>query len=303
MKQTLRLAYLQSMLYRLELLGDCFVDSFIMDYSLADSNATLIASKIKSNKSNHIQQTYKSTYTQANSKVSTYQTLSDIKHKILACKLCSLSNMADDNARFCGILPKQQEVHAQIKSPLMQQTHIDNSNDSKSQSQSLAKKSLKIAFVVESLRLQHLGDCLDCLDASKSNIMLIDIITKVMSISLESAFILPLFKCVALQNNNLLLTIQNNNLVQERKICGDYLIRQLRFIDYAVFFGERLCRDFFNASLSQTKGKILQYSALGHVLHAVCVHDIMNMITNPPLKRETLTNLNTLKQFIKVNNK
>ncbi|WP_104762585.1 hypothetical protein [Helicobacter aurati] len=271
-KEILRLTYLRALLYRQELLGDCFVDFLQSDSSKTHSSFAPHTTAQRHNTTLDMEQQPKM------QTLSALQTFHDLEKQVSHCKLCSLANMTHEKARFCGVLPNK---------------HLSKTAQSPA-------KFPKIAFVVESLRLQHLGNSLQCLEQSKSNTMLQNIISKVMCLELESVFIFPLFKCAAMQDNaKLSLRIQKEGLSLERAICKDYLTFQLQFVDYVVFFGKRLCQDFFQADIHETKGKILQYrTATNHIVQAVCVRDIAEMIANPALKRETLLNCNLLKECL-----
>lgn len=311
-KEILKQAYLHKLLYRLDLLGDCFTNALNSNINKEEDFPTKQDFTHKHNDLNTHTESKPHSMRNAQQNIANddslqarilsnhssfsiqtilqFQELHDLKTKVAHCSLCDLSKMVKEKERFCGFLPQKKLYIAP------QQNNI-NSFEYSHQN---AVKPLKIAFVVESLRLQQLGDSLHCLEQNKSNIMLQDIITKVMHFQKESVFIFPLFKCVSVGNDmSLSFKIQREELTYQRRVCRDYLLFQLEFVDYAIFFGKRLCQDFFGASLFETKGRILQYhTPRQQTIHAICVHDTLEMIANPTLKREAMLNFNLLKEHI-----
>lgn len=209
-------------------------------------------------------------------KIDSIESKDDFLTQVKHCKLCDLSKLVKDNERFCGFYPA-----------------MESSN----------KDSIKIAFIVESiqLKLDFLQDSniinydLKNIAQNKTNEMLLNIITNVFNLESNFVYILPRFKCADIgANQNLSYKIRTQNLENERKICSNYLINQLKNIDYAVFFGENLCNDFFLLNLKSAQGKLLEYA---HTT-AICVPELMQMLANPSLKKSALSSFNLLKNFI-----
>lgn len=208
-----------------------------------------------------------------------------ISQKVLQCRLCGLSKVVKDTHRSCGIIPTQSNAKTKQNS----------------------KASLDIAFVLESLHFKETTNnkynTLQSLEANRVNDMLFDIIQKVFLLHKESVFIMPLFKCVEVGDNQTInMKIHTNPLATERRICGDYLHAQLECVDYAVFFGERICHDLFETTLQESSGKLLEYyTPNGKKVVCVCVPDIMQMLMKPKLKKDAFVNFVLLKNAMYAN--
>lgn len=203
----------------------------------------------------------------------------DFTSQIAHCKLCDLSKMVRDNERFCGFYPF-------IESKMQD-----------------SKNYPKIAFIIESIQLNLafskqnsiISYNLENLAQNKTNEMLLNIIEKVFNLDSKNVYILPRFKCADVGGNQTFsYKIRTQKLENERKICTQYLIKQLENIEYAVFFGENLCEDFFYTTLKNAQGKLLEYAKIT----CVCVSDPLQMLANPSLKKEAMTSLMLLKNLI-----
>ena len=141
---------------------------------------------------------------------------------------------------------------------------------------------------------------LENLELNRSNEMLFDIIEKVFLLHKESVFLFPLFKCAEVGNNQQIsMQIRTQPLATQRRICSNYLKAQLENMSYAVFFGEHICFDFFEISLQEASGKLLEYhTAQGKKVLCVCVPDIMQMLMNPKLKKDAFINFVLLRNAI-----
>lgn len=186
------------------------------------------------------------------------------------CKLCDISKNVRDSERFCGFYPKDS-----IKP--------------------------SIAFVVESLHLNHIDKNLISYDLSnlsknQANEMLINIIEKVFNLESKNVYILPLFKCAEIgENNNINLSIHTKDLNKERQICAKYVLKELSNVEYAVFFGENLCKEFFKSDIKSVKNSLLELDTST----CICVPEIMQMLANPSLKKEAMISFTLLKNAIK----
>ncbi len=267
--------YLQSMLmlYRQELVGDKYID-----FNIADINQ---------NNTNN-QNTIKEINTSNNVQSKTIQSLIDLEKKVSQCRLCSLSNMVREHDRFCGITPKKFEF-------------IDNNK------LILSDKFPKLAFIVESLNIKSNikipNNTLEKLEDNKHNNMIFDIAQKVFLLSKESIFLFPFFKCVDTDlSQNINTHIYTQPLSTQRRICSDYLHIQLEYVEYAIFFGENICKDLFEITLKEANGKLLDYYTPNNKkIICVCVPDTMQMLINSKLKKEALINFVLLKNAICAN--
>ena len=95
-------------------------------------------------------------------------------------------------------------------------------------------------------------------------------------------YFFSLFKCAEVgDNQQISMQIHTQPLATQRRICSNYLKAQLENMSYAVFFGEHICFDFFEISLQEASGKLLEYhTAQGKKVLCVCVPDIMQMLMN-----------------------
>ncbi len=275
--QTALYEYMQAldMLYRHEILGDCFVDLITPLQDVA------IQKKM--------QHTIFPTQTTPQRQINpTQDILHTLTQKIAQCRLCALAKMVQNSQRFYGIIPTQQTFMD------IQQT-----------------KSLKcfpnIAFIVESLRLKDIAhdgyNTIQNLEANRTNDMLFDIIQKVFLLHRESVFILSLFKCAEVgDNQNISMQIRTQSLATERRTCSTYLRAQLECVSYAIFFGEQMCFDFFEITLQEASGKLLEYyTPNDKKVVCVCVPDIMQMLMKPKLKKDAFINFVLLKNAIYAN--
>lgn len=280
-------------LYMQQLLGDCFVD--IQDLASRNTSnsfaneAHLSSTHSKESFITQMPLTNKAQELQTNSSQNLQASIHFLEQKILHCKLCSLSKHVKDYERFSGFVP----------------SIFLSSHDT-------TKVIPKIAFIVESLHLRQpsnkhgvITSSIEDLQLNRSNEMLLDIIQRVFELHKTQAFIFPLFKCVEVGDNQFInAQIRMNDLLYERRICREYLLVQLEYVDYAIFFGEHLCKDFFESSCSETSGKLLEYYTPNNKkVVCVCVPDIMQMIVNPSLKKEAMINFTLLKNAIKAHHK
>ncbi|RDU67554.1 hypothetical protein CQA53_00620 [Helicobacter didelphidarum] len=261
-------------LYSRHILGDCYVS--LSDVATTEIRDTMQVHNIQND------------FLQNNIINSRGYNIDILNAKIQSCKLCDVSKMVRDNERFCGFYPMDCEY---IQS---ENRRTDNFP--------------KIAFIVESLHITSIKQKdnnahLSQLTINKSNEMLLNIIEKVFGYKRTSVFIFPRFKCVEVGQNQAISTnIRMRSLENERRICKEYLLHQLEYVDYAVFFGEYLCQDFFQAMLNEVNGKLLDYTTQNHKnILCICVADILQMIANPTLKKDSMINFVLLKNAIKAN--
>lgn len=278
-----------AMLYRQKIIGDSYIDAM-------DSKPAFRESKNQANPPQPSQSTIAPKAALTPKDIPSphdmhLQRLASLSTKVATCNLCSLSSMVRDGDRFCACLPRGNlPTLSLLASRANKAARIESPK---------SEGGLRLAFVLDSIRLQRLGDSIDCLEQNRGNLMLQNIITKALGLELDSIFIFPLLKCAAMHNNMAIsLRIQKETLAYERRSCIDYLLFQLEFMDSAIFFGERLCFDLFGVGLDKTKGQILDLRLKEKTIKAVCVQDTQAMMLDPALKRETLLNLNLLCDFL-----
>lgn len=311
------------MLYRQELLGDCFVEPKVLSqqevsapqmaqrFPHASPSNTMPrythANTAHPNATPNFPHTMQSHYTPQNptsthtmpqshstnpNTQAPYTTLfNHVAQKVMACRLCSFAKMVQDNERFCGILPSPQNA-----------TNPNAAHNQSSESHQIQP----LAFIVDTLRLKATPTPYNThanLESNRANDMLSDIIQKVFLRQLEEVFILPLFKCAEVGNNqSISMQVRTQSLATQRRICGAYLQNQLEAIEYAVFFGAQMCLDFFEITLQEASGKILEYyTPSGKKISCVCVPDIMAMLMNTKLKKDAFINFVLLKNAISAN--
>ncbi len=230
--------------------------------------------------------------------------MQQIAQKVIQCNLCSLSKSVKDSERLCAILPTKRDYP--IDTPFSSNAKETTNKDSIATKtiQNHTKAFPNIAFITDSLHLREAPKdsyaLLENLELNRSNEMLFDIIEKVFLLYKESVFLFPLFKCAEVGNNQQIsMQIRTQPLATQRRICSNYLKAQLENMSYAVFFGEHICFDFFEISLQEASGKLLEYhTAQGKKVLCVCVPDIMQMLMNPKLKKDAFINFVLLRNAI-----
>ncbi|GAB0173526.1 hypothetical protein [Helicobacter trogontum] len=277
--------YLKSldMLYRHAMLGDNFIDLTKMTQN------SDIQKQEKYPNPMQINQQYNRQTTNQPTDYNTQNNMQQITQKVMQCKLCSLSKSVKDSERLCAILPTNQAFN-NVK-----------------ETQTKSKIFPNIAFIIETLHLKESPKAgyamLENLELNRSNEMLFDIIEKVFLLHKESVFLFPLFKCAEVgDNQQISMQIRTQALATQRRICSNYLHTQLENVDYAVFFGEHICFDFFEITLQEASGKLLDYHTMENKkVICVCVPDIMQMLINPKLKKDAFINFVLLKNAIYAN--
>ena len=283
------------MLYRHAMLGDSFVD-----LAKQDSNTH----KQKITVATQANQQYNSYEATTSNHTNTQQNMQQIAQKVIQCNLCSLSKSVKDSERLCAILPTKRDYP--IDTPFSSNAKETTNKDSIATKtiQNHTKAFPNIAFITDSLHLREAPKdsyaLLENLELNRSNEMLFDIIEKVFLLHKESVFLFPLFKCAEVGNNQQIsMQIRTQPLATQRRICSNYLKAQLENMSYAVFFGEHICFDFFEISLQEASGKLLEYhTAQGKKVLCVCVPDIMQMLMNPKLKKDAFINFVLLRNAI-----
>ena len=282
------------MLYRHAMLGDSFVDLAKQDSNTHKQKITLAT------QANQQYNSYKAT---TSNHTNTQQNMQQIAQKVIHCNLCTLSKSVKDSERLCAILPTNKACPTDTLSSNAKETTNKDSIATKT-IQNHTKAFPNIAFITDSLRLREAPKdsyaLLENLELNRSNEMLFDIIEKVFLLHKESVFLFPLFKCAEVGNNQQIsMQIRTQPLATQRRICSNYLKDQLENMSYAVFFGEHICFDFFEISLQEASGKLLEYhTAQGKKVLCVCVPDIMQMLMNPKLKKDAFINFVLLRNAI-----
>ena len=283
------------MLYRHAMLGDSFVDLAKQDSNTHKQKITLAT---------QANQQYNSYEATTSNHTNTQQNMQKIAQKVIQCNLCSLSKSVKDSERLCAILPTKRDYP--IDTPFSSNAKETTNKDSIATKtiQNHTKAFPNIAFITDSLHLREAPKdsyaLLENLELNRSNEMLFDIIEKVFLLHKESVFLFPLFKCAEVGNNQQIsMQIRTQPLATQRRICSNYLKDQLENMSYAVFFGEHICFDFFEISLQEASGKLLEYhTAQGKKVLCVCVPDIMQMLMNPKLKKDAFINFVLLRNAI-----
>ena len=283
------------MLYRHAMLGDSFVDLAKQDSNTHKQKITLAT---------QANQQYNSYEATTSNHTNTQQNMQQITQKVIQCNLCSLSKSVKDSERLCAILPTKRDYP--IDTPFSSNAKETTNKDSIATKtiQNHTKAFPNIAFITDSLHLREAPKdsyaLLENLELNRSNEMLFDIIEKVFLLHKESVFLFPLFKCAEVGNNQQIsMQIRTQPLATQRRICSNYLKAQLENMSYAVFFGEHICFDFFEISLQEASGKLLEYhTAQGKKVLCVCVPDIMQMLMNPKLKKDAFINFVLLRNAI-----
>ena len=283
------------MLYRHAMLGDSFVDLAKQDSNTHKQKITLAT---------QANQQYNSYEATTSNHTNTQQNMQQIAQKVIQCNLCSLSKSVKDSERLCAILPTKRDYP--IDTPFSSNAKETTNKDSIATKtiQNHTKAFPNIAFITDSLHLREAPKdsyaLLENLELNRSNEMLFDIIEKVFLLHKESVFLFPLFKCAEVGNNQQIsMQIRTQPLATQRRICSSYLKAQLENMSYAVFFGEHICFDFFEISLQEASGKLLEYhTAQGKKVLCVCVPDIMQMLMNPKLKKDAFINFVLLRNAI-----
>lgn len=283
------------MLYRHAMLGDSFVDLAKQDSNTHKQKITLAT---------QANQQYNSYEATTSNHTNTQQNMQQIAQKVIQCNLCSLSKSVKDSERLCAILPTKRDYP--IDTPFSSNAKETTNKDSIATKtiQNHTKAFPNIAFITDSLHLREAPKdsyaLLENLELNRSNEMLFDIIEKVFLLHKESVFLFPLFKCAEVGNNQQIsMQIRTQPLATQRRICSNYLKAQLENMSYAVFFGEHICFDFFEISLQEASGKLLEYhTAQGKKVLCVCVPDIMQMLMNPKLKKDAFINFVLLRNAI-----
>lgn len=283
------------MLYRHAMLGDSFVDLAKQDSNTHKQKITLAT---------QANQQYNSYEATTSNHTNTQQNMQQIAQKVIQCNLCSLSKSVKDSERLCAILPTKRDYP--IDTPFSSNAKETTNKDSIATKtiQNHTKAFPNIAFITDSLHLREAPKdsyaLLENLELNRSNEMLFDIIEKVFLLYKESVFLFPLFKCAEVGNNQQIsMQIRTQPLATQRRICSNYLKAQLENMGYAVFFGEHICFDFFEISLQEASGKLLEYhTAQGKKVLCVCVPDIMQMLMNPKLKKDAFINFVLLRNAI-----
>lgn len=283
------------MLYRHAMLGDSFVDLAKQDSNTHKQKITLAT---------QANQQYNSYEATTSNHTNTQQNMQQIAQKVIQCNLCSLSKSVKDSERLCAILPTKRDYP--IDTPFSSNAKETTNKDSIATKtiQNHTKAFPNIAFITDSLHLREAPKdsyaLLENLELNRSNEMLFDIIEKVFLLHKESAFLFPLFKCAEVgDNQQISMQIRTQPLATQRRICSNYLKAQLENMSYAVFFGEHICFDFFEISLQEASGKLLEYhTAQGKKVLCVCVPDIMQMLMNPKLKKDAFINFVLLRNAI-----
>lgn len=289
------------MLYRHAMLGDSFVDLAKQDSNTHKQKITL-ATQTK--------QQYSSYEANTSNHTNTQQNIQHITQKVIQCNLCSLSKSVKDSERLCAILPTKKAYPIDTPPSSNAKETINNTLSTNKDfihtksTQKHAKAFPNIAFIADSLHLREVPKdgyaLLENLELNRSNEMLFDIIEKVFLLYKESVFLFPLFKCAEVgDNQQISMQIRTQPLATQRRICSNYLKTQLENMSYAVFFGEHICFDFFEISLQEASGKLLEYhTAQGKKVLCVCVPDIMQMLMNPKLKKDAFINFVLLRNAI-----
>ncbi|WP_317397920.1 hypothetical protein [Helicobacter bilis] len=283
------------MLYRHAMLGDSFVDLAKQDSNTHKQKITLAT---------QANQQYNSYEATTSNHTNTQQNMQQITQKVIQCNLCSLSKSVKDSERLCAILPTKRDYP--IDTPFSSNAKETTNKDSIATKtiQNHTKAFPNIAFITDSLHLREAPKdsyaLLENLELNRSNEMLFDIIEKVFLLHKESVFLFPLFKCAEVgDNQQISMQIRTQPLATQRRICSNYLKAQLENMSYAVFFGEHICFDFFEISLQEASGKLLEYhTAQGKKVLCVCVPDIMQMLMNPKLKKDAFINFVLLRNAI-----
>ncbi|WP_281650978.1 hypothetical protein [Helicobacter bilis] len=283
------------MLYRHAMLGDSFVDLAKQDSNTHKQKITLAT---------QANQQYNSYEATTSNHTNTQQNMQQIAQKVIQCNLCSLSKSVKDSERLCAILPTKRDYP--IDTPFSSNAKETTNKDSIATKtiQNHTKAFPNIAFITDSLHLREAPKdsyaLLENLELNRSNEMLFDIIEKVFLLHKESVFLFPLFKCAEVgDNQQISMQIRTQPLATQRRICSNYLKAQLENMSYAVFFGEHICFDFFEISLQEASGKLLEYhTAQGKKVLCVCVPDIMQMLMNPKLKKDAFINFVLLRNAI-----
>lgn len=283
------------MLYRHAMLGDSFVDLAKQDSNTHKQKITLAT---------QANQQYNSYEATTSNHTNTQQNMQQIAQKVIQCNLCSLSKSVKDSERLCAILPtnKAYPTDTPFSSNAKETTNKDSIATKTIQNHTKAFPN--IAFITDSLHLREAPKdsyaLLENLELNRSNEMLFDIIEKVFLLHKESVFLFPLFKCAEVgDNQQISMQIRTQPLATQRRICSNYLKAQLENMSYAVFFGEHICFDFFEISLQEASGKLLEYhTAQGKKVLCVCVPDIMQMLMNPKLKKDAFINFVLLRNAI-----
>lgn len=282
------------MLYRHAMLGDSFVDLAKQDSNTHKQKITLAT---------QANQQYNSYEATTSNHTNTQQNMQQIAQKVIQCNLCTLSKSVKDSERLCAILPTNKAYPTDTLSNNAKETTNKDSIATKT-IQNHTKAFPNIAFITDSLHLREAPKdsyaLLENLELNRSNEMLFDIIEKVFLLHKESVFLFPLFKCAEVGNNQQIsMQIRTQPLATQRRICSNYLKAQLENMSYAVFFGEHICFDFFEISLQEASGKLLEYhTAQGKKVLCVCVPDIMQMLMNPKLKKDAFINFVLLRNAI-----
>ena len=282
------------MLYRHAMLGDSFVDLAKQDSNTHKQKITLAT------QANQQYNSYKAT---TSNHTNTQQNMQQIAQKVIHCNLCTLSKSVKDSERLCAILPTNKACPTDTLSSNAKETTNKDSIATKT-IQNHTKAFPNIAFITDFLHLREAPKdsyaLLENLELNRSNEMLFDIIEKVFLLHKESVFLFPLFKCAEVGNNQQIsMQIRTQPLATQRRICSNYLKAQLENMSYAVFFGEHICFDFFEISLQEASGKLLEYhTAQGKKVLCVCVPDIMQMLMNPKLKKDAFINFVLLRNAI-----
>ena len=283
------------MLYRHAMLGDSFVDLAKQDSNTHKQKITLAT---------QANQQYNSYEATTSNHTNTQQNMQQIAQKVIQCNLCSLSKSVKDSERLCAILPTKRDYP--IDTPFSSNAKETTNKDSIATKtiQNHTKAFPNIAFITDFLHLREAPKdsyaLLENLELNRSNEMLFDIIEKVFLLHKESVFLFPLFKCAEVgDNQQISMQIRTQPLATQRRICSNYLKAQLENMSYAVFFGEHICFDFFEISLQEASGKLLEYhTAQGKKVLCVCVPDIMQMLMNPKLKKDAFINFVLLRNAI-----
>ncbi|AQQ60435.1 hypothetical protein XJ32_10435 [Helicobacter bilis] len=282
------------MLYRHAMLGDNFVDLAKQDSNTHKQKITLAT---------QANQQYNSYEATTSNHTNTQQNMQQIAQKVIQCNLCSLSKSVKDSERLCAILPTKRDYPIDTLSNNAKETTNKDSIATKT-IQNHTKAFPNIAFITDSLHLREAPKdsyaLLENLELNRSNEMLFDIIEKVFLLHKESVFLFPLFKCAEVgDNQQISMQIRTQPLATQRRICSNYLKAQLENMSYAVFFGEHICFDFFEISLQEASGKLLEYhTAQGKKVLCVCVPDIMQMLMKPKLKKDAFINFVLLRNAI-----
>lgn len=283
------------MLYRHAMLGDSFVDLAKQDSNTHKQKITLAT---------QANQQYNSYEATTSNHTNTQQNMQQIAQKVIQCNLCSLSKSVKDSERLCAILPTKRDYPIDTPFSSNAKETINKDSIATKTIQNHTKAFPNIAFITDSLHLREAPKdsyaLLENLELNRSNEMLFDIIEKVFLLHKESVFLFPLFKCAEVGNNQQIsMQIRTQPLATQRRICSNYLKAQLENMSYAVFFGEHICFDFFEISLQEASGKLLEYhTAQGKKVLCVCVPDIMQMLMNPKLKKDAFINFVLLRNAI-----